>query len=63
MGNEHSPISQLVKSVKLATPVNPSPVKFDHTFAGAANSCDTLRGHYSISWPSVYLESWPQLQV
>ena len=63
MENEHSPISQLVKPVKLATPVNPSPVKFDHTFAGAANSYDTLRDHYSICWPSVYLESWPQFQV
>ena len=63
MENEHSSISQLVKPVTLATPVSPSPVKFDHTFAEAANSYDTLCGHYSISWPPVYLESWPQFHV
>jgi len=35
MENEHSPIGQLVKPVKLAIPVSPSTVKFDHTFAEA----------------------------
>ena len=57
MENEHSPIGQLVKPVKLATLVSPPSVKFDHTFAEAANSNDTLHGHYSVSWQSVYLES------
>ena len=63
MKNEHSPIGQLVKHMKLLTLVSPSPVKFDHTFAEAANSNDTLHGHYSVSWPSVYLEFWPQFHV
>ena len=36
MENEHSPIGQLVKPVKLATLVSPPSVKFDHTFADAA---------------------------
>jgi len=58
MENEHGLISQLVKPVTLATPA-----KFNHTFAEAANSYDTLHGHYSISWPPVYLESWPQFHV
>jgi hypothetical protein len=45
MENENRPIGQLVKPMKLATLVSPSPVKFDHTFAKAANSNDTLHGH------------------
>jgi hypothetical protein len=49
MENERSPSSQLIKPVKLATPVSPTPVKFDHTFAEAANSYYTLHGRYSIS--------------
>jgi hypothetical protein len=51
MENEHSPISQIVKPVKMATPVSLSPVKVDHTLAEAANSYDTPHDHYCISWP------------
>jgi hypothetical protein len=63
MENEHSPISQTVKSVKVTTSVSPLPVKVDHIFAEASNSCDNLRGNYSISWQPVYFESLPRFQV
>lgn len=63
MENEHSPLSQRVKPVKLAAPVSLSSVKVDHTFVEAANSYGSLHDHYCISWPHVYLESWPEFQV
>jgi hypothetical protein len=49
-----------VKPVKLATLVSRPPVTVGHVFMEPANSYDIIHGHYSLTWPPAYLESWPQ---
>jgi len=34
-----------------------------HTFTEQANSYGITRGRYSVTWPFVYSESWPQFHV
>jgi hypothetical protein len=40
-----------------------SHVTVGHTFTEPANSCGIIHSHYSITWPPVCLESWPQFHI
>ena len=49
--------------MKLATLVSRPHVRAGHTFTEPANSYDIIHGHYSITWPPVYLESWSRFHI
>jgi hypothetical protein len=51
------------KYVKFAFLVGLPPVPNGHTFKKPAVSYDILHDHYSITWPSVRLESWPHAYI
>jgi hypothetical protein len=37
--------------------------QFGHTFTEPANSYNIIHGHYSVTWPLVYIKSWPHFRV
>lgn len=51
------------KPVTLATLVRRPPVTFGHTFMKPESYYVIILGRYSVTWPTVYLESWTQLHV
>jgi len=52
-----------VKPVKFGTLVSKLFVTVGRTSMELACSCNIIHVHYSITWPLVYLELWPQLHI
>lgn len=52
-----------VKPVKLVTLVNRPPVTVGNIIPERSHFYDILHGHYIITWPPPYLESWPLFQT
>jgi hypothetical protein len=48
-----------LKHVNLTAVLSRPPATAEHTNTEQANSCYITHGHYSITWPHVYLEDWP----
>jgi hypothetical protein len=49
-----------VKPVKLVNLLNLQPITVGHTLTEPASSYDITHGQYSVIWPLLCFDSWPQ---
>jgi hypothetical protein len=49
--------------VELATIVSRPPLTVGYILTESTNSYDVIHDRYSITWPPVYIESYPQFEV